>query len=208
MVGTRSSLTNILSAAPTAGAWCALPATERQALAGVNQTDLDHACTDTLTDEVLAQASCPPCSLASTYSPRNCTTATTRSLPACRPHAWRSSRRCPASANTPTRCSPPICRPASTGGGCAHEVRLRGARCQRAEHGVKPVPWAEPEARCTLHIECVCHCCLRLDRVFIGSAGGEPVCQFKAFRVATRFSNTRDCSSRGRSARAFMRLRL
>jgi transposase len=49
----------ILAAAPTAGAWRALPAAERQALAGVKQADLDQACTDTLADEALAQA-CGP----------------------------------------------------------------------------------------------------------------------------------------------------
>lgn len=49
----------ILAAAPTAGAWCALPAAERQKLAGVKQPDLDHACADTLADETLAQACVP-----------------------------------------------------------------------------------------------------------------------------------------------------
>jgi transposase len=49
----------ILAAAPTAGAWRALPAAEREKLAGVKQPDLDHACADTLADETLAQACVP-----------------------------------------------------------------------------------------------------------------------------------------------------
>jgi transposase len=49
----------ILAAAPTAGAWRALPAADRQTLAGVKQSDLDHACADTLADEALAQACVP-----------------------------------------------------------------------------------------------------------------------------------------------------
>jgi transposase len=49
----------ILATAPTAGAWCALPAAEREKLAGVKQADLDHACADTLADETLAQACVP-----------------------------------------------------------------------------------------------------------------------------------------------------
>lgn len=49
----------ILAAAPTAGAWRALPAATRQDLAGVKQTDLDRACLDTLADEALAQACVP-----------------------------------------------------------------------------------------------------------------------------------------------------
>ncbi len=49
----------ILAAAPTAGAWCALPAAQRQDLAGSKQTDLDRACADTLADETLAQACAP-----------------------------------------------------------------------------------------------------------------------------------------------------
>lgn len=49
----------ILAAAPTAGAWCRLPAAEREKLAGVKQTDLDHACADTLADDTLAQACVP-----------------------------------------------------------------------------------------------------------------------------------------------------
>jgi transposase len=49
----------ILAAAPTAGAWRALPAAEREKLAGAKQADLDHACADTLADEPLAQACVP-----------------------------------------------------------------------------------------------------------------------------------------------------
>ena len=49
----------ILAAAPTAGTWCALPAAEREKLAGVKQAALDHACADTLADETLAHACVP-----------------------------------------------------------------------------------------------------------------------------------------------------
>jgi transposase len=49
----------ILEKAPTAGAWCALPAAERKKLAGAKQPVLDQACADTLTDEALAQACVP-----------------------------------------------------------------------------------------------------------------------------------------------------
>lgn len=49
----------ILAAAPTAGAWCALPAAEREKLAGVKQADLDRACADTLADDTLAQECVP-----------------------------------------------------------------------------------------------------------------------------------------------------
>jgi len=49
----------ILAAAPTAGAWRALPAAARAKLAGVKHADLDHACADTLADETLAHACVP-----------------------------------------------------------------------------------------------------------------------------------------------------
>ncbi len=49
----------ILAQAPTAGAWGALPQAERKKLAGAQQTALDQACAETLTDEALAQACVP-----------------------------------------------------------------------------------------------------------------------------------------------------
>lgn len=49
----------ILAVAPTAGIWLALPAAQRQKLAGPKQAALDQACAQTLTDEVLAQACVP-----------------------------------------------------------------------------------------------------------------------------------------------------
>lgn len=49
----------ILTTAPTAGAWRALPAAERRALAGDKQAALDQACAATLADETLAQACVP-----------------------------------------------------------------------------------------------------------------------------------------------------
>ena len=49
----------ILAAAPTAGAWRALPATERQKLAEDKSQALDQACAVTLADETLAQACAP-----------------------------------------------------------------------------------------------------------------------------------------------------
>lgn len=49
----------ILAAAPTAGAWQALPAAERAKLAGTRQAALDQACVASLADESLAQACTP-----------------------------------------------------------------------------------------------------------------------------------------------------
>jgi transposase len=49
----------IFQAAPTAGAWCALSARQRQELAGAKQPALDQACATTLADEALAQACVP-----------------------------------------------------------------------------------------------------------------------------------------------------
>jgi transposase len=54
---------NILKESPTAGAWLALPAAGRHALAGNKQAALDQACTATLANEALAQA-CAPAMLA------------------------------------------------------------------------------------------------------------------------------------------------
>jgi len=51
--------TAILAAAPTAGAWGALPATQRQQLARDKCAALDQACAQTLADETLAQACVP-----------------------------------------------------------------------------------------------------------------------------------------------------
>jgi transposase len=49
----------ILTAAPTAGAWRALPAAERRRLAADKSQQLDQACAATLADEALAQACAP-----------------------------------------------------------------------------------------------------------------------------------------------------
>lgn len=49
----------ILEAAPTAGAWRALPELERKKLARDKQAALDQACTETLADEALARACVP-----------------------------------------------------------------------------------------------------------------------------------------------------
>jgi transposase len=51
--------TALLAVAPTAGAWRALPAAERQQLAGDKRLDLDRTCAATLADETLAQACAP-----------------------------------------------------------------------------------------------------------------------------------------------------
>lgn len=53
----------ILTKAPTAGAWRALPAAQRYQLAGDKQAALDQACAATLADEALARA-CAPAVLA------------------------------------------------------------------------------------------------------------------------------------------------
>lgn len=49
----------ILAAAPTAGAWRALPLAERQKLAGTKRQALDQTCAATLADETLARACAP-----------------------------------------------------------------------------------------------------------------------------------------------------
>lgn len=49
----------IIAVAPTAGAWRALSEDKRRELAGDQRAALDQACTETLTDEALAQACIP-----------------------------------------------------------------------------------------------------------------------------------------------------